>query len=278
MVLDGLDEVLVQNRLRGMDVLECVKLLLRLAPSWIKVVATTRRDGILMRQLDEFVDRDQLDLEDWVQENHEDVQTWLMKTMNVPEERAAEIADEADGNFTVARALLPFDDGGKNELFDWYSSQWRRLLGGGDALTSVSRMRVLDVMAVADTPLPRSLLLKACELSKKELEAVLLELGPILSPGSVRVDDDASEAVEFFHESVGDWLRDVGVTDGAETRKMGGEDGHKRLWLTLVSENNPALDLFWNTQAHLSAVLEGRRGRLADKFRRFCLSSRFLIH
>jgi TIR domain len=247
-LIDALDESLDVPRGEP-SIVEVLATRLNRLPDWLRLVATTRKDPMVLERLQGLrADRlethspeNAADLTDFVRMRLSGVGlTIRLKDLKVPASTVAEhIIRQSDGNFLYARQTL---DGIERGLID--TATLDRLPPGlsglyqnrlvhqfPDAASFAKARTVLEIAIAGQEPLTETLLAAATGFDSNELASVLRELSSYLP---MRLAEDGTERYAIYHKSVAEWLTDPkrrGSIHFADVRQ-----GHERLATALWRE------------------------------------------
>jgi WD40 repeat protein len=215
-LIDALDEAFSHN-LIGPTIIQLLAPRLELLPPWLRVVATSRRDPQILRQLSGLRLR-QIDAHG--DENVSDLRSYLERRLAEPvySERLAQVGMSstdgvssllrlADGNFLVAREALRGIQRGLyefNKLGDLppglegiYTRFFSRVFDDLEEYRQGPR-RILETISAAYEPLTRAQIAAVTSMNPERLRRGLLALSPYL-----REED---EKLSPWHKSLMDWL------------------------------------------------------------------------
>jgi WD40 repeat protein len=244
LLVDALDESLA---LRGaaapLTLVDLLAARLDYLPGWLRVVATTRREGAVLDQL-RGLRAWQLDAQD--PRNLADLEAYILRRLGdealagrlacagrVAADVAAELLSRSAGNFLYVRQAL---DGLERDLYrvdrldalppglyGLYLGFFRRHFP--DETAYAPARRVLQVVVAAREPLTAEQLAEATGLQREdELPGVLRRLDAYL-PG--RAGPDGVRRYAVYHQSLADWLTDPELRGTLHHASRG--RGHERL-------------------------------------------------
>ena len=236
-LVDALDEAL---KTKGTTIVDVLAPRLRRLPAWLRVVATTRRDPSVLRELS-GLRAQQLDASD--PRNLSDIDRYIAKRIaepNLAERLAASrcrsedarrmLCEKADGNFLYAEKALESIEHDQ-QSFDrlqelptglnaWYIRNLRQHFQDIPELASYAKARrLLQVVVAAREPLTAELICQAAQLDVEE------EFRLVLRP-LVTYVPERDKRFTTYHKSFADWLMSSRETNEYYVSE---KRGHERL-------------------------------------------------
>ena len=270
--IDALDEAVTFKE--GLSIVSLLESRIDRLPSWLKIIATTRNDKAVMRQLG-GIRATAIDASG--EENIKDLKTYVANRLKEPTILAAlnsagigsdafseSLIRRCEGNFLYAEHFLQGISRGRikpAELGDLppgldgtYEHYLRRAFPNSN---SVDQIRpVLECLCAAAGPIPRPLLAEAAGQSEHALVKMLAPLTAFLRQESV---NDKELQIAFWHKSFYDFLTRVENADsdfGIDQEK--GDETLASLFVDRWLKNKAGVD-FRTTIASVPTYLR-RRG------------------
>jgi len=224
--IDALDEA--ANLHEGLTIVDLLAHTVDRLPTWLKVVATTRDNKIVMRHfggcrtiaLNATGQENIGDLNDYVRKQLErsELHSVLDSQSSEGESLLRSLVERSEGSFLYANYFLEGLSRGTTLTDDLdnlppgldgiYERYLRR---GFPTASKVEQIRpVLEVLCAAFEPVPRSLLAEASGFEQRALVRLLQPLTPFLK---LATSETTEPGLTFWHKSFSDFLTDIENAD-----------------------------------------------------------------
>jgi WD40 repeat protein len=241
LLIDALDEGLTFTG--GMNIVDLLATRIDRLPSWLKLVATTRKEpevisrlaGLRARQLDAHDPRNLEDVERYIVSRltTSPLDDFVVRSAHPAQRMIQSLCDKSDGNFLYAQQALDGLERGLYRLdeldrlppglFGLYRVFFERRYP--DEPTFMPARTLLDVVAAAAEPLTKDQLLRASGLdAETAFPSAWQSLSAYLTPEPKPTDQ---ATYSFFHKSLEDWL--THPDRRAQLHSASPNRGHRRL-------------------------------------------------
>lgn len=268
-IVDALDEALLGERRRGVTIVDLLRNLHATCPTWLRLVATTRKEKPVLEALAAFKPqilkahdpRNRRDIEDYVKQRlrHDPLHAALAASGRSENDVARLVRKGARGNFLYARHALDalelpgtdIDDldalpPGLANQYEWFFDRQFPT----EAVFAPVR-ELLQTLVVTQRPLDEDELELLTDLDREtQLATALRTLSAYVAPE----EDDDIVRYRIFHRSLSDWLTKPSRRGALHSvsRAIGHERVADRLWAAY--EDDPE-DLGDYSLTHLATHL-----------------------
>jgi hypothetical protein len=272
--IDALDEAVTFRE--GPSIVSLLESRIDRLPPWLRLVATTRDDKIVTRQLGRL--RATV-IDAAGTENFEDLKTYVMNQLADPSAGVAldgatmttksfieSLLQHSEGSFLYAEHFLQgvlrggirFDD--LDDLPPGLDGTYQQYLRRAfPTATAVDQIRpVLEVLCAADGPISRLVLADAARLNERELIKLLTPLNPFVRQTR---SSERESGLSFWHKSFYDFLTAIENADsefGIDQTK--GDEAIGSFFVDLLSKEDAKIDL----QASVDSLPDYLRRRGLD--------------